>query len=65
MLQESAVLQGKQRSQFDGTDGRPEKVPLAARSDVKLREKRKSFEQRDSQAQRVKHFSLLIFMYSL
>lgn len=56
MLQESAVLQGKHRPQFDGTDGRPEKVPLAARSDVKLREKQKSFEQRDFQAQRVKHF---------
>lgn len=65
MLQESAVLQGKHRPQFDGTDGKPEKVPLAARSDVKLREKQKSFEQRDFQAQRVKHFSLLIHLYSL
>lgn len=54
-LQESAVLQGKLRPQPE-RDGKPEKVPLTGRSDVKLREKQKDFEQRDYQAQRVLHF---------
>lgn len=53
-MQESAVLQGKLRPQFDRADGRPEKVPLSTKSDVKLREKQKDFEQRDYKAQRVK-----------
>ena len=52
-IQESAVLEGKFRPQFDGVDGRPDKVPLSTKTDVKLREKRKDFEQRDYQAQRV------------
>lgn len=50
--QESAVLEGKLRPHAD-RDGRPEKVILGGRSDVKLREKQKDFEQRDYQAQRV------------
>lgn len=50
--QESAVLQGKLRPQPE-RDGKPQKVPLTGRSDVKLREKQKDFEQRDYQAQRV------------
>ena len=52
-MQESAVLEGKVRPQFDRADGRPEKVPLTTKTDVKLREKQKDFEQRDYQAQRV------------
>lgn len=51
-IQESAVLEGKLRPHAD-RDGRPEKVILGGRSDVKLREKQKDFEQRDYQAQRV------------
>lgn len=51
-IQESAVLEGKLRPQTE-RDGRPEKVALGGRSDVKLREKQKDFEQRDFQAQRV------------
>ena len=47
------MLQGKLRPQFDKADGRPEKVPLATKTDVKLWEKQKDFEQRDYQAQRV------------
>lgn len=52
-LQESAVIEGKLRPQLDLRDGKPEKVQLAGRSDVKLREKQQDFEQRDYQAQRV------------
>ena len=47
------MLEGKLRPQFDRVDGRPDKVPLSTKTDVKLREKRKDFEQRDYQAQRV------------
>ena len=58
-LQESAVLEGKLRPQFDRTDARPEKVPLrTTKTDVKLREKQKSFEQLDYQAQRVKNTNI-------
>lgn len=46
------MLEGKLRLHAD-RDGRPEKVILGGRSDVKLREKQKDFEQRDYQAQRV------------
>lgn len=58
-VQESAVLEGKVRPQFDRTDGRPEKVPLTTKTDVKLREKQKDFEQRDYQAQRVMNIRIL------
>lgn len=46
------MLEGKLRPHAD-RDERPEKVILGGRSDVKLREKQKDFEQRDYQAQRV------------
>lgn len=51
--QESAVLHGKLRPQPE-RNAKPEKAPLADKSDVKLREKQKDFEQRDYQAQRVR-----------
>lgn len=54
--QESAVLQGKIRPQPE-RDEKPQKVPITGRSDVKLREKQKDFEQRDYQAQRVLNLS--------
>ena len=52
--QESAVLQGKVRPPPE-RNARPEKAPLAGKSDVKLREKQKDFELRDYQAQRVRN----------
>ena len=59
-LQESAVLHGKLRPQFDRADGRPEKVPVATKTEVKLREKQKDFEQRDYRAQRVNNWHVKV-----
>lgn len=54
LKQESAVLEGKIRPQFDRLDGRPDKVPVSTRADVKLREKQRDFEKLDYQAQKVR-----------
>ena len=47
------MLEGKLRPQFDKVDGRPEKIAVASKADVKLREKQRDFERRDYQAQKV------------
>lgn len=47
------MLEGKIRPQFDRLDGRPEKVPVSTRADVKLREKQRDFENLDYEAQKV------------
>lgn len=48
------MLEGRLRPQPE-RNAKPDKVPLAGKSEVKLREKQKDFELRDYQAQRVRN----------